>query len=45
MDFTELIDLVGEKLGGAVKATCMRGAKVYEQGQFAANAVGTLLTK
>jgi len=32
-------------LRGVVEATYVRGAKVYEQGQFAANATGALLTK
>jgi len=35
----------GMNLRGVVEATYVRGMKVYEQGQFAANATGTLLTK
>ena len=31
--------------GGVVEATYLRGVKIYEQGQFAANAIGALLTR
>ncbi len=36
---------IGINLRGVVEATYVRGTKVYEQGQFAANAPGALLTK
>ncbi|MEJ7619088.1 MAG: allantoinase AllB [Pyrinomonadaceae bacterium] len=36
---------IGMNLRGVVEATYVRGTKVYEQGQFAANAPGALLTK
>ncbi|MBA2493401.1 MAG: allantoinase AllB [Acidobacteria bacterium] len=35
----------GMSLRGVVEATYLRGAKVFEQGRFAENAVGVLLTK
>jgi len=35
----------GMNLRGVVEATYVRGVKVYEQGQFAENATGALLTK
>ena len=41
----KLTPYAGMNLRGVVEATYVRGTKVYEQGQFAANATGTLLTK
>ena len=41
----KLTPYAGMNLRGVVEATYVRGTKVYERGQFAANATGTLLTK
>ena len=45
IDFTELIDLVGEKLGGVVEMIFVSGEKVYENGRFADNPIGKLLIR
>ncbi len=41
----KLTPYTGMNLRGVVEATYVRGTKVYEQGQFAANATGALLTE
>jgi len=41
----KLTPYTGLTLRGVVEATYVRGVKIYEQGQFAANATGALLTE
>ncbi len=41
----KLTPYAGMNLRGVVEATYVRGVKVYEQGRFAENAIGELLTK